>query len=165
MSKIGVSEIVDELESMIIEIMEAPPAELNNINDAKSMPGQHRYGWIVWINNILRDTCMFLGILKSSANEGAEIDSIILATIKLLERDIIYTVTFGFNSTTDLLKKVITALRDVRSVDEYSKIVTRLSIYLGQLAHVGWIDALLLHAADMELIYELLYPPTDYTKT
>ena len=164
MSKISVSEIVNELESMIEEIMKAPPAELNNLNDAKSIPGQHRFGWIVKINTLIGETCSFLGILKSSANEGVPIESIIPTTIKLLEYDLIFTVTFGLNSTTDLLKRVVIALRDVHSADEYSKIVTRLSIYLGQLGHVGWIDTLLLHAADMELIYEFLYPPSNYKK-
>jgi hypothetical protein len=165
MSKNSESEIVNELESMIEKIMKAPPAEINNINDATSVPGMHRYGWIIQLNTMLSNTCSFLGMLNSSAKEGIPIDSIIPITIKRLEHDIIVTVSFGFNSTTDLLKKVITALRDVHSVDEYSKIVTRLSIYLGKLGHVGWIDLLLLHAADMALIYELLFPPTDYTKT
>ena len=165
MSKIGASEIVDELESMIEKIMKAPPAEIDNINDAKSIPGQHRYGWIIKINNMIRETCTFLGILKSSVKEGAEIDSIILTTIKLLESNIVYTVTFGLNSTTDLLKKVITALQDVHSMDEYSKIVTKLIIYLEKLGHIGWINTLLIHAADMELVYELLYPPINHTKS
>ena len=162
MSKKIESEIVNELESMIEKIIKAPPAEINNFNDASSIPGQHRYGWIAYMNSTIRETCSFLGILKSSAKEGVPIEGIISATIKLLEHDIILMLTFGLNSTTDLLKKVITALRDVHSVDEYSKIVTRLSIYLGKLGHIGWIDTLLLHAADMELVYELLFPPTNY---
>jgi hypothetical protein len=108
---------------------------------------------------MLRELSIFLGCLENSAKKGVAIESVISMTISLLETDSIFAVCVGLTDTTQLLKKTCTVLHDVQSIDEYVKIVDRLRFYFNKLSVYGWIDSLLLHTAEMELVYDLMFPP------
>lgn len=163
MTKTSVSELIKELEVLIDKISKEPPAEINNLNNVSSIPGMHRYGRISIAYSKLREFTYTLGCLHNSAKQGVAIESIVSITISIIENQLIFTDCFGLTDTSQLLRKVCTVLRDVQSADEYGKIAIRLKVYIAKLAQTGWIDTLLIHAADMELMYDLMFPPNEKT--
>jgi hypothetical protein len=160
-----VSEFIKDLDLLVDKISKEPPVEISDLDEESALLGSSRYGRILQANTMLRELAVFLDCLGNSAKEGVSVESLIFVTTSLLETDSVFAVCIGLTSTPRLLGRACSVLREVESLDEYVQIVGRLRFYLNKMSAYGWIDNLLIHAAEMGLVYDLLFPPSGRTKT